>query len=50
MKEVEKLEKELQNARQKVGEMDQAVGMKQRQILDQQKMVEEAKAKVKKMK
>ena len=49
-KEVEKLEKELQDARQKVAEMDQAAGTKQQQIMDQKKMVEEAKAKLKKMK
>ena len=48
--EVEKLMKELEAARQKAAEMDQSVGAMQKQIMDQQKLVEQAKAKVKKMK
>ncbi len=50
VKEVEKLQKELEAARQRVAEMDEALGAKQKQIIDQGKVVEEAKAKVKKMK
>ncbi|MCB0562524.1 MAG: hypothetical protein KDD09_26410, partial [Phaeodactylibacter sp.] len=48
--EEEKLMKELEAARQKAAEMDQSVGAMQKQIMDQQKLVEQAKAKVKKMK
>ncbi|MCO6478877.1 MAG: hypothetical protein J5I94_19740 [Phaeodactylibacter sp.] len=50
VKEVEKLQKELEAARQRVAEMDEALGAKQKQIMGQGKVVEEAKAKVKKMK
>ena len=48
-KEVEKLQEELEAARRRVAEMDAVLGTKQQQIMEQEKAVEAAKAKVKKM-
>ncbi|MCO6492428.1 MAG: hypothetical protein J5I98_28685 [Phaeodactylibacter sp.] len=46
---VEKLQEELEAARRRVAEMDAVLGTKQQEIMEQEKAVEEAKAKVKKM-
>ena len=46
---VEKLQEELEAARRRVAEMDAVLGTKQQQIMEQEKAVEAAKAKVKKM-